>query len=115
MELPKSYNPQDHEDKIYSLWEKSGAFTPKIDPDKQPFVISMPPPNITGKLHIGHALFVTLEDIMTRYHRMRGEPSLWLPGTDHAGIATQNVVEKQLKKEGKSRRDLGREKFVERI
>lgn len=115
MELPKSYNPQDHEDKIYSLWEKSGAFTPKIDPDKQPFVISMPPPNITGKLHIGHALFVTLEDIMTRYHRMRGEPSLWLPGTDHAGIATQNVVEKQLKKEGKSRRDLGREKFVERV
>lgn len=115
MELPKSYNPQDHENKIYSLWEKSGAFTPKVDPDKQPFVISMPPPNITGKLHIGHALFVTLEDIMTRYHRMRGEPSLWLPGTDHAGIATQNVVEKQLKKEGKSRRGLGREKFVERV
>lgn len=115
MELPKSYSPQDYEDKIYRLWEKSGAFTPKIDPKKKPFVISMPPPNVTGKLHIGHALVVTLEDIMIRYHRMRGEPTLWLPGTDHAGIATQSVVERQLKKEGKSRHDLGREKFVERV
>jgi valyl-tRNA synthetase len=115
MELPKSYNPQDYEDKIYKLWEKSGAFTPKIDPKKKPFVISMPPPNVTGKLHIGHALVVTLEDIMVRYHRMHGDPTLWLPGTDHAGIATQSVVERQLKKEGKSRHDLGREKFIERV
>jgi len=114
-ELPKAYIAQDHELKIYKLWEDSGAFTPKIDPDKKPFVISMPPPNVTGKLHIGHALFITLQDIMTRYHRMRGEPTLWLPGTDHAGIATQNVVEKALKKEGKNKRDLGREKFVERV
>jgi len=115
MELPKAYDPKAHEEEIYKLWESSGAFTPKIDPKKKPFVIMMPPPNITGKLHIGHAMFVTLEDILTRYHRMKGEPSLWLPGTDHAGIATQNVVEKELKKEGKSKQDLGREKFVEKI
>jgi len=114
-ELPKAYNPQDHELNIYKLWEESGAFTPKIDPKQKPFVISMPPPNVTGKLHIGHALFITLQDIMTRYHRMKGEPTLWLPGTDHAGIATQNVVEKALKKEGQTKRDLGREKFVERV
>jgi len=135
MELPKTYIPQDYEEKIYKLWEKSGAFTPKIvnrqtpdvrgkenSPDDQrpttndlPFVIMMPPPNVTGKLHIGHAMFVTLEDILTRYHRMRGETTLWLPGTDHAGIATQNVVEKELKKEGLRKEDLGREKFVERV
>ena len=132
--LAKTYNPQDHEDKIYKKWEKSGAFTPEIPSGisssakategltgsqaksvKSPFVIAMPPPNVTGKLHIGHALFVTVQDILTRYHRMRGEPTLWLPGTDHAGIATQNVVEKQLKKEGVVKRDLGREKFVERV
>lgn len=115
MELPKAYNPQDHEETIYKRWEKSGAFTPKIEEGKKPFIISMPPPNVTGKLHIGHAMFVTLQDIMTRYHRMQGAPSLWLPGTDHAGIATQNVVEKQLKKEGRSRHELGRDKFVERV
>lgn len=132
--IDKTYNPKDFEDEIYKKWENAGVFTPKI-PDgisasdkssarltgsqanavRKPFVISMPPPNVTGKLHIGHALFVTLQDIMSRYHRMKGEPTLWLPGTDHAGIATQNVVEKALKKEGKSRRDLGREKFVERV
>lgn len=114
MDLPKAYNPQDYEKKIYKLWEKSGAFKPKINSSKPPFVIMMPPPNVTGELHIGHAMFVTLEDILTRYHRMRGQPTLWLPGTDHAGIATQNVVEKALKKEGLSRQGLGREKFIER-
>ncbi|MDH4358797.1 MAG: valine--tRNA ligase [Candidatus Berkelbacteria bacterium] len=115
MELPKAYDPKAHETEIYKLWESSGAFTPKIERGKKPFVIMMPPPNVTGKLHIGHAMVVTLEDILTRYHRMKGEPTLWLPGTDHAGIATQNVVEKELKKEGESKRDLGREKFVERV
>jgi len=115
MELPKQYDPKAHEKDIYSLWEKSGAFTPKINPKVKPFVISMPPANITGKLHIGHAMFVTIEDILTRYHRMRGDPTLWLPGTDHAGIATQAVVEKALKKEGLSRHKLGREKFVKKV
>lgn len=113
--MDKAYNPQDHEGEIYSIWEKSGAFTPEIDPNRTPFVISMPPPNVTGKLHIGHALFITLQDIMSRYHRMKGEPTLWLPGTDHAGIATQTVVDKALQKKGTSRRELGREKFVEEV
>jgi valyl-tRNA synthetase len=114
-EMAKSYNPGDYEQEIYSLWESSGEFTPKIDPAKKPFVISMPPPNVTGILHIGHALFITLQDIMIRYHRMKGEPTLWLPGTDHAGIATQGVVEKMLSKKGVRRTDLGREKFVEEV
>jgi len=114
-ELDKAYNSKDTEQDIYSLWEKSGAFTPKIDPKAKPFTIMMPPPNVTGKLHIGHALFITLEDILTRYHRMKGEPTLWLPGTDHAGIATQAVVEKQLRKEGKTKKDIGREEFVKRV
>lgn len=115
MEIDKAYNSQDHEGEIYSLWERSGAFTPKIEEGKKPFVISMPPPNVTGKLHIGHALFITIQDIMTRYNRMKGEPTLWLPGTDHAGIATQSVVDKALQKRGTSRRELGREKFVEEV
>jgi len=109
------YNPKEHEEKIYRLWEKSGVFKPKIRKGMKPFVISMPPPNVTAKLHIGHGLVTTLEDIMIRYHRMKGEPVLWLPGTDHAGIATQNVVERELAKEGKTKEDLGREKFLRRI
>ncbi len=113
--MDKSYSHKDHEDKIYKKWEQSGAFTPKIDPDKKPFVISMPPPNVTGELHIGHALFVTLQDILTRYHRMCGEPTLWLPGTDHAGIATQAVVDRALRKQGINKNDLGREKFIEEV
>jgi len=113
--LDKAYNPKDHEGKIYKLWEESGNFAPKIDPAKKPFVIAMPPPNVTGKLHIGHALFITLQDILIRYHRMKGEPTLWIPGTDHAGIATQSVVDKALQKKGTSRRELGREKFVEEV
>jgi len=104
------------EEKIYQNWEKSGAFTPKIEKGKKPYTIIMPPPNAYDQLHIGHALFVTLEDIMIRYHRLKGEPTLWLPGADHAGIASQVFFEKILKKEeGKSRHDLGREEFTKRL
>ncbi|MFH1910379.1 MAG: valine--tRNA ligase [bacterium] len=113
--MEKAYNHKQFEDEIYKKWEASGAFTPKIQEGKQPFVISMPPANVTGKLHIGHGMYVTLEDIMIRYHRMKGEPSLWIPGTDHAGIATQSVVDKALRKRDINRHDLGREKFVEEV
>ncbi len=106
--MDKTYNHKVYEDKIYSLWEKSGAFTPKVDPKKKPFSIIMPPPNANDPLHIGHAMFVTIEDILIRYHRMKGETSLWLPGTDHAGIETQYVFEKKLAKDGKSRFDFDR-------
>jgi valyl-tRNA synthetase len=97
------------------FWLKQGYFTPRIDPSKKPFVIIMPPPNVTGELHLGHALTATLEDIMVRWHRMRGEPTLWLPGTDHAGIATQVVVEQQLAKQGKTKEKIGREEFTKLI
>ncbi|MCD1653339.1 valine--tRNA ligase [Treponema zuelzerae] len=113
IELEKAYNPKDFEDRVYSAWETGGHFQPKSGPES-PFVVVIPPPNVTGVLHMGHGLNNSLQDIVVRYHRMRGEPTLWVPGTDHAGIATQNVVEKRLKKEGKSRHDLGREAFVER-
>lgn len=115
METSKAYDPKETEDRIYSLWEKSGAFTPKIEADKSPFTIVIPPPNVTGSLHMGHALNNTIQDILIRRARMRGIPTLWLPGTDHAGIATQNVVEKKLAKEDKKRSDLGREAFVGEI
>lgn len=115
MEIEKAYVAKKYEDDIYRKWEASGLFTPKIVSGKKPFVISMPPPNATGTLHLGHAVMLALEDIMIRYHRMKGEPSLWLPGTDHAAIATQNKVEQELLAEGKSRHDLGREKFLERV
>lgn len=118
-ELPKSYNPQNAEAQIYRLWEESGFFNPDNLPDaknRQPHTIMMPPPNVTGVLHMGHALMLTLEDIMIRYARMRGKLALWLPGTDHAAIATQSVVEKEIsKKEGKNRHDLGREELLSRI
>ncbi len=114
-DLPKAYDPQAVEERLYRFWEEGGYFIPRIDPNQQPFTISMPPPNVTGALHLGHAITATLEDIMIRYHRMRGEPTLWLPGEDHAGIATQAVVEKQLAKEGTDRHQLGREAFVERV
>ncbi|OGB74274.1 valine--tRNA ligase [candidate division Kazan bacterium RBG_13_50_9] len=110
------FKPQEAEQKIYRAWEESGLFTPNIDKNKKPYVITMPPPNAYDQLHIGHALFVTLEDIMIRYHRLRGEPTLWLPGADHAGIASQVFFEKILKKEeGKTRYDLGRAEFVKRL
>ena len=95
--------------------KSKGYFRPQMHPWKKPFVISMPPPNVTGQLHLGHAITATLEDIMIRYHRLIGDPTLWVPGADHAGIATQNVVERELAKEGHTRLDLGREKFVERV
>ncbi len=114
-EMPKAYEPGKVEQKWYQFWLEKGYFKPKIDPEKKPFVIIMPPPNVTGELHIGHALTATLEDIMIRWHRMKGEPTLWLPGVDHAGIATQVVVEQLLAEEGLDRHQLGREKFLERV
>ena len=115
-ELPKVYEPQAVEKKIYDFWEKGGYFKGVIDPEKKPFSIVMPPPNVTGQLHMGHALDATLQDILTRYKRMQGYAALWLPGQDHAGIATQIRVEQELReKEGLSRYDLGRDKFLERV
>jgi valyl-tRNA synthetase len=114
-EIPKAYEPGEIEQKWYRFWMDYGYFTPKIDHKKKPFVIIMPPPNVTGELHLGHALTATLEDIMIRWHRMKGEPALWLPGVDHAGIATQVIVEQKLADEGLDRHKLGREEFIERI
>jgi len=114
----KPYNPQETESKIYKLWEESGFFNPDNLPGnrQKPYTVIMPPPNVTGVLHMGHALMLTLEDILIRYKRMRGFKTLWLPGTDHAAIATQSRVEKDIyKKEGKSRHDLGREEFLKRV
>ena len=111
-EIPKAYEPGKIEKKWYDLWLKQGYFVPEIDPDKKPFVIIMPPTNVTGELHQGHALTAILEDIMVRWHRMRGEPTLWLPGTDHAGIATQVVVERQLARQGQTKDAIGREQFT---
>ena len=113
--MPIAYNPSTVENLIYKMWMDNGYFAPAIDPSKKPFVIIMPPPNVTGELHVGHALTAAIEDILVRWHRMRGEPTLWLPGKDHAGIATQVVVERQLSEEGTSRRKLGRQKFEERM
>lgn len=115
-ELPKVYDPGTVEKKIYEMWQSHGCFKGVIDPDKKPFSIVMPPPNVTGQLHMGHALDSTLQDILTRYKRMQGYAALWLPGTDHAGIATQIKVEEELRvKEGLTRYDLGREKFLDRV
>jgi valyl-tRNA synthetase len=114
-EMPKAYEPAKVEQKWYKFWLEKGYFTPKIDPKKKPFVVIMPLPNVTGELHMGHVCFLTPEDIMTRWHRMKGEPALWLPGIDHAGIAAQVVVEQQLAKEGTDRHKLGREKFLKRM
>ncbi|MFN2611049.1 MAG: valine--tRNA ligase [Actinomycetota bacterium] len=114
-ELSKTYEPQDAEARIYASWEEGGYFRAEPDPSKKPFCIAIPPPNVTGALHLGHALDNTLQDVLTRMKRMQGYAALWIPGTDHAGIATQNVVEKEIKKQGLTRQDLGREKFVERV
>ena len=113
VELAKSYNPKDFEERIYASWKEKGEFRPREGKGEH-FSIVMPPPNVTGILHMGHALNNSLQDIIIRYYRMTGRPTLWVPGTDHAGIATQNVVERQLKKEGLRRQDLGRVKFLER-
>ena len=115
-ELPKVYEPQQVESRIYQMWEEHDCFKGVEDSKKKPFSIVMPPPNVTGQLHMGHALDCTLQDILTRFKRMQGYAALWVPGTDHAGIATQIKVEEELRvKEGKTRYDLGREKFLERV
>ena len=111
-EIPKAYEPKDAEQRIYELWMQGEYFKPKIDPEKKPFVVMMPPPNVTGELHMGHALTMAVEDMLARWHRMKGDPTLYLPGKDHAGIATQVVVERMLATDNLTRHDLGREKFV---
>ncbi len=113
-ELEKSYNPSSFEDRIYDFWMKGNYFHAEADPDKKPYTIVMPPPNITGQLHIGHALDETLQDILIRWKRMSGYCALWLPGTDHASIATEAKIVEAMRKEGVSKEDLGREKFLER-
>ena len=115
LELPKNFNPQEVESRWYGLWESRGYFRADPTSKKPPFAIVMPPPNVTGSLHIGHMLNHTVHDVVVRRKRMMGFNTLWLPGMDHAGIATQNVVERELRKEGKTRHDLGREAFVERV
>ena len=119
--LPKTYNFKDTEQRVYQWWDQNGYFKPvndpnqtDFDPARKPYVISIPPPNVTGELHLGHAMFVSMEDLMIRYHRMKGVPTLWVPGTDHAGIATQLQVEKSLAKEGLTREKIGRDEFVNR-
>ena len=116
--LSKTYNPQDTEEEIYRRWEESGYFNPdnlNLPADAPPYTIVLPPPNITDKLHLGHAAMLAIEDLLIRYHRLRGYRALWIPGTDHAAIATQNVVEKRLKEQGLTRHDLGREKFLKEV
>jgi len=98
-EMAKAYDPRATESRVYEFWEKRGYFKPRPNPDRAPFSIIMPPPNVTGELHVGHALTDTVEDILIRWHRMLGDPTLWLPGVDHAGIATQTAVERNLAKE----------------
>jgi valyl-tRNA synthetase len=112
--LPKVYNPHEVEAKWYDIWVERGYFRAQVDADKKPYSIVIPPPNVTGSLHMGHALNNTLQDIAIRKHRMEGDSTLWLPGTDHAGIATQNVVERQLAQEGLTRHDVGRDDFIKR-
>ena len=112
-EIPRAYNASTVEQRLYQNWLAKGYFAAKVDPDKQPFTVIMPPPNVNGELHLGHALEKAIEDALVRWHRMLGDPTLWLPGSDHAGIATQWTVERQLATEGRDRHQLGREKFEE--
>jgi valyl-tRNA synthetase len=121
-ELPKAYDFKSTEPRIYEMWERGGYFKPWNDPNKpgfdpnvEPFIIAIPPPNVTGGLHVGHSMFVSIEDLMIRYHRMKGFSTLWVPGTDHAGIATQLMVERDLlQNEEVTREELGRQEFVKR-
>ena len=113
--LPKGYEPWGIEEKWAKFWEETRAFTPDPKGPGETYSIVIPPPNVTGALHMGHALNITLQDILCRFARQQGRNVLWVPGTDHAGIATQNVVERQLKAEGKGRHDLGREQFIVRV
>ncbi|MBE6984113.1 MAG: valine--tRNA ligase [Ruminococcaceae bacterium] len=114
-ELPKTYDPKAVEERLYKFWSDGGYFHAKRDPEKKPFTIVMPPPNVTGQLHMGHAMDAALQDVLIRFKRMQGYSALWLPGVDHAGIATQIKVEEELRKEGLTRYDLGREKFLEKV
>ena len=111
-ELAKAYEPQEVEGRIYDFWMQGGYFHAEVDPEKKPYTIVIPPPNITGQLHVGHALDEMPQDVLIRYHRMKGDPTLWVPGTDHAAIATEVKVVDALKKEGLSKHDIGREKFL---
>ena len=114
--IEKTYNPSEIEDKLYKKWIDGGYFHAEPDSKKEPYTIVIPPPNVTGQLHMGHALDETLQDVLIRYKRMQGYSALWVPGTDHAGIATQIKVEENLRvNEGLTRYDLGREKFLERV
>src|SRR5438132_10219101 len=113
--LDKTYQPAAVEARRYALCQRSGGFAADPDGDKRPFTIMMPPPNVTGSLHIGHALNFTLQDVLVRYQRMRGRDTLWQPGTDHAGIATEIVVANQLAAQGTPKRALGRDEFVKRV
>ena len=112
-QLSKTYNPKEFEKKIYNQWEKSGAFHAEVNPKKEPFTIMMPPPNVTGKLHIGHALNNTIQDIFIRFKRMQGYEALWMPGMDHASISTEAKVVEKIESEGKSKESMGREAFLE--
>ena len=111
--LNDKFNPKDFEENLYENWEKKGYFKPSDDKTKEPYCIMMPPPNVTGKLHMGHALDDTIQDILIRYKRMQGYRTLWLPGTDHASISTEMKVVQKLNAEGKSKQELGREKFLD--
>ena len=114
-DMPTTYDFKATEERLYDWWRENGWFKPEVaGPDAKPFVISMPPPNVTGALHTGHAMTAATEDLMIRYHRMRGFAALWVPGSDHAGIATQLVVERSLREEGSSRADIGRAEFLRR-
>lgn len=113
--IAKTYNPKEFEDRLYSEWIEKGYFTPKVDPKKKPYTIMMPPPNITGQLHLGHSLDITLQDSLIRWKRMQGFSTLWLPGEDHASIATEVKVENQLAKQGLYKKEMGREKFLEKV
>ncbi|MBU1933556.1 MAG: valine--tRNA ligase [Candidatus Omnitrophica bacterium] len=114
-DIPSRYNPKETEEVLYSQWEKKGLFRSKPDPSRKPFTIVIPPPNVTGILHMGHALNNSIQDILIRWRRMQGANALWVPGTDHAGIATQNVVERKLRGEGRTRQELGREEFIKEV
>src|SRR5215203_6054254 len=113
--LDKTYDPSEIEPRLYEGWERAGAFACDPASNAAPYTIMIPPPNVTGSLHMGHALTFTVQDALVRYHRMAGRDALWQPGTDHAGIATQMVVERQLAESGTNRRDMGREAFVARV
>ena len=113
-DLAKTYDPHSFEDRLYAFWQEKGYFSPVVDHDKKPYSIMMPPPNITGQLHLGHALDNTLQDILIRFKRMQGYCTLWLPGTDHASIATEAKVVEAMAKEGLTKEGVGREEFLRR-